>query len=176
MFGSYSLHICFVYPIQEKILFCWIDSLDGFSLASEQKIIYFPFYQRKNNTLPDGRKSLPFPRAFSRSSHQQFKRKIFYYGLKKNIYEITHSKLMGGLKLLCSTFPLSSHQTSSFYNLLSEWVIIYRRIHLRRSSIQVKLEEIQYQPLEQSDVKELIHDVLNEVQSRENRGINFLFL
>lgn len=55
-----------------------------------------------------------------------------------------------------------------FYNLLSEWVIIYRRIDLRRSSIQDKLEEIQYQPLEQSDVKELIHDVLNELQSREN--------
>jgi hypothetical protein len=47
MCGSYSLHICFVYPIQEKILFCWIDSLDGFSLASEQKIIYFPFYKKK---------------------------------------------------------------------------------------------------------------------------------
>jgi hypothetical protein len=55
-----------------------------------------------------------------------------------------------------------------FYNLLSEWIIIYRRIHLQRSSIQDKLEEIQYQPLEQSDVKELIHDVLNELQSREN--------
>jgi hypothetical protein len=55
-----------------------------------------------------------------------------------------------------------------FYNLLSEWVIIYRRIDQRRSSIQDKLEEIQYQPLEQSDVKELIHDVLNELQSREN--------
>jgi hypothetical protein len=30
-----------------------------------------------------------------------------------------------------------------------------------------KLEETQYQPLEQSDVKELIHDVLKELQSRE---------
>jgi hypothetical protein len=55
-----------------------------------------------------------------------------------------------------------------FYNLLSERVIIYRRIDLRRSSLQDKLEKIQYQPLEQSDVKELIHDVLNEFQSREN--------
>jgi hypothetical protein len=55
-----------------------------------------------------------------------------------------------------------------FYNLLSEWVIIYRSIDLRRSSIQDKLWEIQYRPLEQSDVKELIHDVLNELQSREN--------
>ena len=31
-----------------------------------------------------------------------------------------------------------------------------------------ELEEPQYQPLEQSDVKEIIHDVLNELQSREN--------
>ena len=30
-----------------------------------------------------------------------------------------------------------------------------------------EIEEAQYQPLEQSDVKELIHDVLNELQSRE---------
>ena len=36
---------------------------------------------------------------------------------------------------------------------------------LTRSS---ELEEPQYQPLEQSDVKEIIHDVLNELQSREN--------
>jgi len=56
MFGSYSLHICFVYPIQEKILFCWIDSLDGFSLASEQKNIYFPFYQKKTTLFLMGGK------------------------------------------------------------------------------------------------------------------------
>ena len=31
-----------------------------------------------------------------------------------------------------------------------------------------ELEEPQYQPLEQSDVKEIIHDVLQELQSREN--------
>ena len=31
-----------------------------------------------------------------------------------------------------------------------------------------ELEEPQYQPLEQSDVKEIIHDVLQEIQSREN--------
>ena len=31
-----------------------------------------------------------------------------------------------------------------------------------------ELEETQYQPLEQSDVKEIIHDVLQEIQSREN--------
>ena len=31
-----------------------------------------------------------------------------------------------------------------------------------------ELETIQYQPLEQSEVKQLIHDVLNELQSREN--------
>ena len=99
-------------------------------LASQgSRKLFISLFTKKNNTLPDGRKSLPFPRAFSRSSYQQFKRKIFYYGLKKNIYEITHSKLMGGLKFLCSTFPLSSHQTSSFYNLLSELVIIYRTIH-----------------------------------------------
>jgi hypothetical protein len=29
-------------------------------------------------------------------------------------------------------------------------------------------QEILYQPLEQSDVKELIHDALNELQRREN--------
>jgi hypothetical protein len=87
--------------------------------------------------------------------------------MKKNIYEITHSKLMGGLKFLCSTLSIILPSDFKFYNLLSEWVIIYRRIHLQRSSIQDKLEEIQYQPLEQSDVKELIHDVLNELQSRK---------
>ena len=31
-----------------------------------------------------------------------------------------------------------------------------------------ELEEPQYQPLEQSDVKEIIHDVLQELQSRES--------
>ena len=31
-----------------------------------------------------------------------------------------------------------------------------------------ELEETQYQPLEQSDVKEIIHDVLQELQSRES--------
>ena len=31
-----------------------------------------------------------------------------------------------------------------------------------------ELETVQYQPLEQSEVKQLIHDVLNELQSREN--------
>jgi hypothetical protein len=31
-----------------------------------------------------------------------------------------------------------------------------------------ELEYVQYQPLEQSEVKELIHDVLKELQSREN--------
>jgi hypothetical protein len=31
-----------------------------------------------------------------------------------------------------------------------------------------ELEAVQYQPLEQSEVKQLIHDVLNELQSREN--------
>lgn len=31
-----------------------------------------------------------------------------------------------------------------------------------------EIEEVQYQPLERSDVKELIHDVLKELQSREN--------
>ncbi len=36
---------------------------------------------------------------------------------------------------------------------------------LARSS---ELEETQYQPLEQSDVKEIIHDVLQELQSRQN--------
>ena len=35
-----------------------------------------------------------------------------------------------------------------------------------------ELEEPQYQPLEQSDVKEIIHDVLNELQSRENLFVN----
>jgi hypothetical protein len=30
------------------------------------------------------------------------------------------------------------------------------------------LEEPQYQPLEQSDVKEIIHDVLQELQARES--------
>ena len=30
-----------------------------------------------------------------------------------------------------------------------------------------EVEDIQYQPLEQSDVKQLIHDVLNEIQSRK---------
>ena len=35
-----------------------------------------------------------------------------------------------------------------------------------------ELEEPQYQPLEQSDVKEIIHDVLNELQSRENLFAN----
>ncbi len=32
-----------------------------------------------------------------------------------------------------------------------------------------ELEETQYQPLEQSDVKEIIHDVLQELQARENQ-------
>ncbi len=32
-----------------------------------------------------------------------------------------------------------------------------------------ELEEIQYQPLEQSDVKEIIHDVLKEIQTRERQ-------
>ena len=36
---------------------------------------------------------------------------------------------------------------------------------LARSS---ELEEPQYQPLEQSDVKEIIHDVLQELQARES--------
>jgi hypothetical protein len=36
---------------------------------------------------------------------------------------------------------------------------------LARSS---ELEEPQYQPLEPSDVKEIIHDVLQELQSRES--------
>lgn len=31
-----------------------------------------------------------------------------------------------------------------------------------------ELEDVQYQPLKQSDVKELIHDVLNELKAREN--------
>jgi hypothetical protein len=31
-----------------------------------------------------------------------------------------------------------------------------------------ELEAVQYQSLEQSEVKQLIHDVLNELQSREN--------
>ncbi len=31
------------------------------------------------------------------------------------------------------------------------------------------LEETQYQPLEQSDVKEIIHDVLQELQAREKQ-------
>jgi hypothetical protein len=31
-----------------------------------------------------------------------------------------------------------------------------------------ELEEPQYQPLEQSDVKEIIHDVLQELQARES--------
>jgi len=31
-----------------------------------------------------------------------------------------------------------------------------------------ELEETQYQPLEQSDVKEIIHDVLHELQARES--------
>lgn len=37
---------------------------------------------------------------------------------------------------------------------------------LNRSRILEKYED---QPLEQSDVKEIIHDVLQELQSRENR-------
>ena len=43
-----------------------------------------------------------------------------------------------------------------------------------------ELEEPQYQPLEQSDVKEIIHDVLQELQSREShvskngtKGLNY---
>ncbi len=36
-----------------------------------------------------------------------------------------------------------------------------------QSETKEKLEEPQYQPLEQSDVKEIIHDVLNELQSRQ---------
>jgi hypothetical protein len=40
---------------------------------------------------------------------------------------------------------------------------------LARSS---ELEEPQYQPLEQSDVKEIIHDVLQELQSREKHVAN----
>ena len=36
---------------------------------------------------------------------------------------------------------------------------------LARSS---ELEESQFQPLEQSDVKEIIHDVLQEIQARES--------
>jgi hypothetical protein len=55
------------------------------SLVSRK--LFISLFIKKNNTLPDGRKRLPFPRAFSRSSYQQFKRKIFYYGLKKNIYD-----------------------------------------------------------------------------------------
>ena len=35
-----------------------------------------------------------------------------------------------------------------------------------------ELEEPQYQPLEPSDVKEIIHDVLNELQCRENLFVN----
>ena len=35
-----------------------------------------------------------------------------------------------------------------------------------------ELEEPQYQPLEPSDVKEIIHEVLNELQSRENLFAN----
>ena len=32
-----------------------------------------------------------------------------------------------------------------------------------------ELEETQYQPLEQSDIKEIIHDVLQELQARKSR-------
>jgi len=65
-FNSYSLHICFVYPIQEKILFCRTDSLNGFSLAIEQKISYCPF-AKKTPFLTE--EKLPFTRAFSRTSN-----------------------------------------------------------------------------------------------------------
>ena len=34
----------------------------------------------------------------------------------------------------------------------------------------MNLEEPQYQPLEQSDVKEIIHDVLQELQARESHA------
>jgi hypothetical protein len=45
-----------------------------------------------------------------------------------------------------------------------ELLIEYKPI-LARSG---ELEETQYQPIEQSDVKEIIHDVLQELQFREN--------
>ena len=35
-----------------------------------------------------------------------------------------------------------------------------------------ELEETQYQPLEQSDIKEIIHDVLQELQARKADSIN----
>src|SRR4030095_603991 len=106
-------------------------------------------------------------RAFSRSSHQQFKRKIFYYGIEEKYIRNYSLETDGRTKVLVLYLSIILLSDFKFYNLLSEWVITYRRIHLQTSSIQDKLEEIQYQPLEQSDVKELIHDVLNELQSRK---------
>jgi Tfp pilus assembly pilus retraction ATPase PilT len=47
-----------------------------------------------------------------------------------------------------------------------ELLIEYKPIIARSG----ELEETQYQPIEQSDVKEIIHDVLQELQSRENRA------
>lgn len=35
-----------------------------------------------------------------------------------------------------------------------------------------ELEETQYQPLEQSDIKEIIHDVLQELQARKADSVN----
>jgi hypothetical protein len=46
-----------------------------------------------------------------------------------------------------------------------ELLIEYKPIIARSG----ELEETQYQPIEQSDVKEIIHDVLQELQFRENR-------
>jgi hypothetical protein len=44
-----------------------------------------------------------------------------------------------------------------------ELLIEYKPIIARSG----ELEETQYQPIEQSDVKEIIHDVLQELQFRE---------
>ncbi len=52
----------------------------------------------------------------------------------------------------------------SYKSRLSSQIKEYKPV-LDRSS---ELEEPQYQPLEQSHVKQIIHDVLQELQSRES--------
>ena len=47
-------------------------------------------------------------------------------------------------------------------------VVNYRLYHEFDLNLEQILEEPQYQPLEQSDVKEIIHDVLQELQARES--------
>jgi hypothetical protein len=91
---------------------------DGFSLASEQKIIYFPFYQKEKTLFLMGGK-VCLSLGLSLDPPISNLKENFYYGLKKNIYEITHSKLMGGLNFLCSTFPLSCHQIFANISILS---------------------------------------------------------